>query len=53
VLSSQISTSSGFVLLDEEVLSLVQRAQPLPSPPPEIGGNRVELQLPVGFPLKR
>jgi periplasmic protein TonB len=53
VLSSQISKSSGFVLLDEEVLALIQRAQPVPSPPPEIGGNRIELQIPVAFSLRR
>ena len=41
--------SSGFALLDEEVLALIQRAQPLPSPPPEVGSSRIELQVPVAF----
>lgn len=53
VLSSQITKSSGFELLDEEVLALIQRAQPVPSPPPEVGGNRIELQVPVAFSLRR
>ncbi len=53
VLSSQISKSSGFELLDDEVLALIQRAQPVPSPPPEVGGNRIELQVPVAFSLRR
>jgi periplasmic protein TonB len=53
VLSSQINRSSGFELLDDEVLELVQRAQPLPSPPSEVAGDRIELLVPVSFSLKR
>jgi len=34
VISSQINQSSGFELLDDEVLALIQRAQPAPSPHP-------------------
>ena len=34
VISSQINKSSGFELLDDEVLALIQRAQPAPSPHP-------------------
>jgi periplasmic protein TonB len=53
VLSSQINKSSGFELLDEEVLALIQRAQPVPAPPPEVGGSRIELLVPVAFSLRR
>ena len=53
VLSSQIKQSSGFELLDDEVLALVQRAQPVPSPPPEVTGDRIELVVPVAFSLRR
>jgi protein TonB len=53
VLSSQINKSSGFELLDDEVLALVQRAQPLPAPPPEVGGDRIELLVPVSFSLRK
>jgi periplasmic protein TonB len=53
VLSSQINKSSGFELLDDEVLALVQRAQPVPSPPPEVTGDRIELLVPVAFSLRR
>ena len=53
VLLSQINKSSGFGLLDDEVLALIQRAQPLPSPPPEIGGERIELLVPVAFFLRK
>ena len=53
VLASQINRSSGFELLDDEVLALIQRAQPLPSPPAEVTGDRIELQVPVAFSLRR
>jgi protein TonB len=53
VLSSRINNSSGFELLDDEVLALVQRAQPLPAPPSEVTGDRIELQVPVSFTLRR
>jgi protein TonB len=52
VLSSQIERGSGHALLDEEVLALVQRAQPLPAPPPEIPGTRIELTVPIQFTLR-
>jgi periplasmic protein TonB len=53
VTSSQINKSSGFELLDDEVLALIQRAQPLPAPPPEIPGAVVDLVVPVAFSLRR
>jgi periplasmic protein TonB len=52
VLSAQIDRGSGFALLDEEVLALVQRAQPLPAPPPEVPGARIELTIPVQFSIR-
>jgi len=53
VISSRINKSSGFELLDDEVLALIQRAQPVPSPPPEVAGDRIELLVPVAFSLRR
>lgn len=53
VLSFRLDRSSGFPLLDEEVSGLIQRAQPLPPPPPEISGERIELVVPVEFSLRR
>jgi periplasmic protein TonB len=53
VLSFRLDKSSGFTLLDEEVLELIQRAQPVPAPPPEIPGDRIEVLVPVAFSLKR
>jgi protein TonB len=51
VTSSQINKSSGFELLDDEVLELIQRAQPLPAPPPEVPGDPISLVVPVAFSL--
>jgi periplasmic protein TonB len=53
VLASEINKSSGFELLDDEVLALIQRAQPVPAPPPEVAGNRIELLVPVSFSLHK
>lgn len=44
--------SSGFTALDVEALSLPARAQPLPRPPAELRGNRVELTVPIEFFLR-
>lgn len=52
VLSAQIEKGSGFTLLDEEVTALIQRAQPLPAPPPEMPGAQIVLTLPVQFSLR-
>jgi periplasmic protein TonB len=51
VLAAQIDKGSGFALLDEEVSALIQRAQPLPAPPPEVPGAQITLTLPVEFSL--
>lgn len=52
VLASQIQRGSGYLLLDEEVAALIQRAQPLPPPPPEVTGAQITLTLPVQFSLR-
>ena len=52
VLNAQIEKSSGFTLLDEEVTELIQRAQPLPVPPPEVPGAQIVLTVPVQFSLR-
>jgi protein TonB len=52
VLSSRIVTSSGFPALDEETLALVQRAQPFPAPPPEVGGAEIKFMVPVRFSIR-
>ena len=53
VLAFHMDRSSGFPLLDEEVVALIQRAQPLPAPPVEVVGDRFELVMPVAFSIRR
>lgn len=52
VLSARLERGSGFSRLDEESLELMQRAQPLPLPPPDITGERIELVVPIQFFLR-
>jgi len=52
VLSYNLARSSGIAALDEEVVALIQRAQPLPAPPSELSGARFELVAPVEFSLR-
>ncbi|MBM7332451.1 energy transducer TonB family protein [Alloalcanivorax marinus] len=49
VLASGIARSSGYPLLDEETLALLRRAAPLPRPPKELAGQRLEFVVPVEF----
>ncbi|TXL69174.1 energy transducer TonB [Vineibacter terrae] len=51
VLTKQLDRTSGHSLLDQETLALVERAQPLPSPPPELPGPFVFV-VPVQFQLR-
>lgn len=51
VLAYSIAKSSGHPDLDQEVLSLIQRAQPLPPIPSDIAQDPLELVLPVEFSL--
>ncbi|MEM7120376.1 MAG: TonB family protein [Pseudomonadota bacterium] len=48
----RIHDSSGHQRLDDEVLALIRRAEPLPPPPPEVEGDRIKLLVPVEFFLK-
>lgn len=52
VVTSRLQNSSGHPLLDQESLELLRRAQPLPPPPAEVAGDRVELSVPVRFSLR-
>jgi protein TonB len=49
VLSQRLSGSSGSAALDREAVSLLQRAQPLPPPPREMGRNSVAVTVPINF----
>ena len=52
VVGARIEKSAGYSTLDEETLALLQRAQPLPKPPPEIGGETLELVVPIEYFLR-
>ena len=49
VLSVSLAGSSGNPRLDQEALSLIRRAAPLPRPPANFGGQRITLSVPVHF----
>lgn len=48
-----IVESSGHRSLDAEVRAMVERSQPLPGIPPEVGRERLTLIIPVRFSLRR
>jgi protein TonB len=52
VLSSSIARSSGHPALDQEVLALVQRAQPLPAFPAAMTQSTIQLTVPIRFSLR-
>jgi protein TonB len=52
VLRYAIKRSSGHALLDEAVERMIQKANPLPPIPPELGKDHIEIVVPVEFYLK-
>jgi len=52
VLSRHIVHSSGSSALDQEVLSMIMRAQPLPSFPPAMSQSVISLNVPIRFSLR-
>jgi protein TonB len=52
VIVKAIERGSGHASLDTETLALIDRAQPLPPPPPGIPGERFEFVVPVQFQLR-
>ena len=49
VISARLSGSSGDTALDEEAVSMVRRASPVPAPPDGLGGGVIALAVPVRF----
>jgi protein TonB len=47
--NARIVHSSGSSLLDRETLALVERAQPLPPPPPEVSGSQIAIMVPIRY----
>jgi len=52
VLARQIVRSSGYRELDNEVMSMVERAQPLPPFPPSMPQAKLDLTVPIRFSLQ-
>lgn len=52
VVSARITNSSGNTELDQAALEMVNRASPVPAPPPEIASSHMKLSLPVQFNLR-
>ena len=52
VLARQIVHSSGHRELDNEVMSMVERAQPLPAFPPSMPQTKLDLTVPIRFSLR-
>jgi len=49
---ARILRSSGSSLLDEATLALVERAAPLPPPPPEISGAQIAIVVPIRYNMR-
>ena len=49
---ARIVRSSGSRLLDAATLALVERAAPLPPPPPEISGAQIAIQVPIRYDIR-
>jgi protein TonB len=49
---ARIVRSSGSGLLDEATLALVERAAPLPPPPPEISGAQIAIVVPIRYNIR-
>ena len=47
--NARIVRSSGSSLLDRETLALVERAQPLPPPPPDMSGAMIPITVPLRY----
>lgn len=52
VLAHRIARSSGYPDLDEEVLAMIMRAQPLPAFPPSMPQLTLDLTVPIRFSLR-
>jgi protein TonB len=52
VVAHRVERTSGDGALDGAVTAMIQRASPLPTPPPELRGDTIELTVPVRFTLR-
>ncbi len=52
LVAHSLQTGSGYSLLDDSALAMLEQAAPLPAVPGEISGNRFRYALPVRFSLR-
>jgi protein TonB len=52
MVAHRVERTSGDGALDGAVTAMIQRASPLPTPPPELRGDTIELTVPVRFTLR-
>ena len=52
VLARQVLHSSGYPVLDDEVMSMIERAQPLPPFPASMPEPKLDLTVPIRFSLR-
>jgi len=52
VVHAVLEKACNFPALNEEGVALLSRAQPLPIPPPQLEGDRIEMIVPVEFSLR-
>ena len=52
VMTSRIVRTSGSAALDQETIDTVRRAQPYPSPPPNMPGETFEFTVPIRFNIR-
>jgi len=50
--NARIVRSSGSGLLDRETLALIERAQPMPPPPPEMAGSQIAVVVPIRYNIR-
>lgn len=53
VLRYDVVKSSGYAVLDREVANMLQRAEPLPPLPLDLGRTRLDITIPIRFELAR
>ncbi|MBA4788363.1 MAG: energy transducer TonB, partial [Rhizobiales bacterium] len=52
VVGATLVGTSGSPRLDAEVMAMIQRASPVPAPPPEVSGGTITFTVPVNFNLR-
>jgi protein TonB len=52
IISSIVSESSGFEVLDKQSLEMVRKASPLPLPPEALHGREFRIIVPIAFRLE-